>query len=218
MKRISTSTRVADKFGAGKHGFTDGNAATGILPTDLEGDLFDHLQEELCAIVEEDGGAAAPPVAVDASARNQVITKLKALFARKLQATETVDGTAKVATQAETDAGTDDARIITPKKLRWGFAASFAGNGYVKLPSWLGGLIFQWGLGTADASCTFVATFPLAFPTLVFIVIGSHKGGGGATFAASNPTLTGFTGTVSLAFGTPSGGNGYQANWLAVGK
>jgi hypothetical protein len=36
------------------------------------------------------------------------------------QATETVQGTAKVATQALTNAGSDDATIVTPKKLLFG--------------------------------------------------------------------------------------------------
>lgn len=46
-------------------------------------------------------------------------------------ASETVAGVAEIATQAETDAGTDDARIVTPLKLKTsplthkGFAASF---------------------------------------------------------------------------------------------
>lgn len=36
----------------------------------------------------------------------------------EVQATQTVKGIAEIATQAETDAGVDDTRIVTPKKLR----------------------------------------------------------------------------------------------------
>lgn len=44
------------------------------------------------------------------------------------QATETVRGVAEIATQAETDAGTDDSRIVTPLKL-----VTYIGNqGYTK--------------------------------------------------------------------------------------
>jgi len=61
------------------------------------------------------------------------------------QATETKLGLAELATQAETDAGVDDLRIVTPKKLRWGVRFSAGINGYLALPSWMGGFILQWG-------------------------------------------------------------------------
>jgi hypothetical protein len=50
MKRISTATRVLNKFGAGKDGYTDGDVIGGVPATDLEAALFDHLQEELAYI------------------------------------------------------------------------------------------------------------------------------------------------------------------------
>jgi hypothetical protein len=74
MRRISTATKVVDKFGAGKHGFTDGDAVGGIPSTDLEAQLFDHIQEELCAIIESIGGV------VDGSSRNQVLTAIKIMI------------------------------------------------------------------------------------------------------------------------------------------
>jgi len=50
------------------------------------------------------------------------------------QATETIKGVAEIATQAETDAGADDARIVTPLKLatylgNQGYTTITAGNG-----------------------------------------------------------------------------------------
>ncbi|MFZ4967722.1 phage tail protein [Pseudomonas sp. Mn2068] len=60
-------------------------------------------------------------------------------------ATESGAGAAKVATQLQTDAGTDDTAYITPKKMRWGFSASLTANGYLELPTWLGGLLINWG-------------------------------------------------------------------------
>lgn len=55
MRRISTATRVVDKFGAGKDGFTNGNAVSGIAATDLEDVWFDHIQEEIANVVETSG-------------------------------------------------------------------------------------------------------------------------------------------------------------------
>lgn len=55
MKRISTPTRVLNKFGAGKDGFTDGDVIGGIPSTDLEAALFDNLQEEIANVVETAG-------------------------------------------------------------------------------------------------------------------------------------------------------------------
>ncbi|WP_222833557.1 phage tail protein [Pseudomonas sp. SC3(2021)] len=90
------------------------------------------------------------------------------------QASETNQGTAKVATQTQTLEGTDDSTIVTPKKLRRGFAISLAVNGYIALPNWLGGLIIQWGQvkgATYNSVNNFVATpvtWPIAFPNGVF--------------------------------------------------
>jgi len=51
-----------------------------------------------------------------------------------------------------------------------GFSISIGANGYIKLPSCLGGLILQWGYTsissfTANTFSYSVITFPLAFPT-----------------------------------------------------
>ena len=74
MKRISTATRVVDKFGVGKPGFTNGNAVTGVPATDLEADWFDNVQEELAALVEANADT------VDGSSTSQVLAALQAMF------------------------------------------------------------------------------------------------------------------------------------------
>jgi hypothetical protein len=60
MRRISTATRVIDKFGAGKDGFTDGDAVSGLPSTDLEDVWFDHVQEEIANVVEAAGFTLDP--------------------------------------------------------------------------------------------------------------------------------------------------------------
>ncbi len=55
MHRIDTSTAQKDKFGAGKNGFTGGNPQTGELPTALDADFFDSLQEEISRVIEAAG-------------------------------------------------------------------------------------------------------------------------------------------------------------------
>ena len=106
---------------------------------------------------------------------NQGNIDIAALAALATQATEIKLGTAKIATQAQTDAGEDDTTIVTPKKLRMGVSWSFGVVGWLALPSWLGGLIIQWGGATAQVSTTIAANsyaFPMAFPNQVFRILG----------------------------------------------
>lgn len=90
MKRISTATKSVDKFGVGKHGFTNGNAVTGIPATDLEDSWFDSVQEELCAIIEAAG------LALDGSNRGQLLAALRSAGA--FQTPALFDASTKVAT------------------------------------------------------------------------------------------------------------------------
>jgi phage-related tail fiber protein len=109
---------------------------------------------------------------------NQGNIDIAALAALATQATEIKPGTAKIATQAQTDAGTDDATIVTPKKLRFGFLSLFNTTGYIAFPSWLGGWIVQWGFSTIPGSTTsIVQPLPMAFPNKALGGISSDGGG-----------------------------------------
>lgn len=55
MDRINTATRALNLFGAGKHGFKDGNLSAGIAATDLVAEWFNGVQEELLAVIEAAG-------------------------------------------------------------------------------------------------------------------------------------------------------------------
>lgn len=55
MHRIDTPTAQVDKFGTGKNGFTNGDPSTGRRATDLNSDMWDAVQEEICNTIEKSG-------------------------------------------------------------------------------------------------------------------------------------------------------------------
>ncbi|WP_404941781.1 tail fiber protein [Pseudomonas danubii] len=131
---------------------------------------------------------------------NQANINIAALASLASQATEINQGTAKVATQAQMNSGTDDAVIATPKKLRFGFSMSLASNGYITFPSWLGGLVIQWG--QVASSYSGVITFPIPFPNNIFSIVGtpyaSGSGGYNLNYGVS-PSLTSVAYGLSVA-------------------
>ncbi|MDR6956599.1 phage-related tail fiber protein [Pseudomonas brassicacearum] len=122
---------------------------------------------------------------------NQGNIDIAALAALSTQATEIKLGTAKIATQAQTNAGTDDATIVTPKKLRLGFSISLGMSGSVVFPTWLGGIIIQWlTIGTTGQVSqgfaeSIASSWPLAFPNSCWFALAgidqSNIGNGFAT-------------------------------------
>jgi phage-related tail fiber protein len=129
---------------------------------------------------------------------NQGNIDIAALVALVAQATEINPGTAKIATQALTDAGVDDATIITPKKMRWGFGISRADNGYITLPTWLGGLIIQWGqiqVGDIASNVSVPYSLPMAFPNFHYQTLLScgETGGGMWNVLLVSKSLLGFS-------------------------
>ena len=135
--------------------------------------------------------------------------------ARVPVATETLKGGGEIATQAEQDAGTLDDKISTPKKIRAGFASSFATTGYIAFPSWLGGFILQWGNNTVSGDGSLVISWPLAYPN---IVLNSVAGQGGLFSFVSDAgagihTLTTTQGTLRNGAATSQ-----PLRWLSVGR
>lgn len=135
--------------------------------------------------------------------------------ARVPVATETLKGGGEVATQAEQDAGVLDDKISTPKKIRAGFASSFATTGYIAFPSWLGGFIFQWGNNTVSGDSTLLFSWPLAYPNLVFNAVACQ----GGAFSISDDAGAGISGLTTTQ-GTLRNGvaTSQPIRWFSVGR
>lgn len=117
-----------------------------------------------------------------------------------VDASESAKGVIEIATQIETNSGSDDTRAVTPKKMRFGVAMSLGTNGYLALPSWLGGVVLLWGqfnTGTIPNETVGTHTFSTAFPTECFqVILGSVAGNvdGDTTegFCVTSTSRTGF--------------------------
>jgi phage-related tail fiber protein len=152
---------------------------------------------------------------------NQGNIDIAALAALATQATEIKLGTAKIATQAQADAGTDDATIVTPKKLRWGFSVSINGGNanYIIFPSWLGGLMIQWGATVPIASgANLLHAFPVAFASALPTVVLSYPnnsvdGAKGDTYIAQLKGIALANMTVRNLGPSPA-----QYGYIAIGR
>lgn len=145
---------------------------------------------------------------------NQGNIDIAALAVLAAQATETNQGTAKIATDAQMLDSANDQVIATPKKFRKGFAISLGTNGYLALPTWLGGLVLQWGSVPVAAQSSAIS-FPMEFPNALYTVTGSPIGtsyssgaGGGAISSGTR------TGATVYVWGT---GN-WTYRWFALGS
>lgn len=150
---------------------------------------------------------------------------IKAIFA-------TEAGVLTAASSPEAD--DNSKKIATTEWAAFGFAVLKAANGYIKFPTWLGGVIIQWGTfnstmakSNAQTLETYsggaAVTFPIPFPTAVGSVSVTTPDNAVFTCEYVNLTakaLTGFSTVVGGIPNTASGPasytfNGY--NWLAIG-
>lgn len=222
-----------------------GNPGTGQQATPMLADYFNMLQRELVGVVEgseieldgEDNGqllkaiqkqaAAVSPVATKAEAetndeatannvkRMTPLRVLQAIKARMVGATESAVGLLRVGTQEEINAGTLDSVAVTPKKLRLGFLTSFATNGYVVFPVWLGSVIIQWGRSADSAGAIVRGTFPIAFRSDCYVIVGSQAG----TSLDARATAWSIASLTQYDYRSlQSGGSGIGAFYVAIGR
>jgi len=145
---------------------------------------------------------------------NQGSIDVAALALHSSQATESNQGTAKVASQIQVEQGSDDETIITPKKLRAGFRVSLGVNGYIYFPSWMGGLVWQWGNRsfTSGASVSFALPFPVEALT-AWAIPNSIVGGSPSAVAPNVQSLT----PTAMILSWSAGGT-YNFFWFALGR
>ncbi|SAI74558.1 tail fiber protein [Bordetella ansorpii] len=85
MRRIATPTRLQNKFGAGRDGFTNGDLVAGLPATDLEAEWFDAVQEEIATVIEAAG------LTLDATNNGQLLAAIQELAKRGVRAHQVFD-------------------------------------------------------------------------------------------------------------------------------
>jgi phage-related tail fiber protein len=182
-----------------------------------------------------DGTNGAPRVAAETRPRNMAVIwcfkawnapinqgniDIAALAALAAQATEINQGTAKVATAAQMLDSANDTVMATPKKLRLGFASSLTPNGYVVFPSWLGGLVIQWGTVSfpTTADNRLPVSFPIEFPEFAFYAGWSVGSIALAKVTGPYVDVLGTKGMTLVADKDAAETATVTARWLALGK
>ena len=90
-----------------------------------------------------------------------------------------------------------------------GFAVSLGQNGYLKLPSFLGGVVIQWGSNNTPVNAGAIINFPIAFPNRAAAVCLTDIGNGSHTVGYNAISTTSITVTMSAS--------GTQIAYIAIG-
>lgn len=154
-----------------------------------------------------------------ANRKADAVVTVKTLWGWAKQAGENVLGMMKVATQQQTDTGAADDVAVTPKKLFNGVSISLGVNGYIAFPSWLKGLIIQWGYNSSGASGAHTIPFPITFPSACHSLYGIAQGAGPSN---GNVLVNKSTTTASVGGFVAQTTSGVAAQvsyvWLAIGS
>ena len=138
---------------------------------------------------------------------------------RVVGATETVIGVSRFATLAEVVTGASGAIAVSPSYMVSGLSYSFGASGYIKLPSFLGGFMVQWGPTDESNSVADERYFPTPFPGEVYgawLQLNSGTPGGmGSSFGTIVQVLS-----PSKYIWTAAGsyGGGGKAFMIALGR
>lgn len=144
---------------------------------------------------------------------NQGNIDIAALAALAVQATEINQGTVKIATDAQMLDSANDQVVPTPKKFRKGFDIRLDVNGYIALPTWLGGLILQWMTNTNTGE-NIAVNMPIAFPAACLFAVVNMQTDNGAPVII-NRSKTSLSGSSTLSSTNTTGTHTY--NWFALG-
>jgi hypothetical protein len=107
--------------------------------------------------------------------------------------------------------GADAAAMLATLGITSGYASNVSGNGYLKLPSWLGGLIIQWGQYASGGTYS----WPLPFPNACLRAVAGQ--GSGNYTVSLGYTNTGLT-VVTYNAATAAQVNGLNVWAIAVGN
>lgn len=139
---------------------------------------------------------------VQANQKDDVVVTVKKLWGWVKQASESVLGMMKVATQVQTDTGTVDDVAVTPKKMLSGMIVQMGGVGYIRFPTWMKGFTIQWGTVLSSMSAPVRVTFPLAFSSdprfLSMFLYGGSAGIPVILGGVTNQNATGFDANAYL--------------------
>lgn len=169
--------------------FVNGNPATSTLGTVVTADFLNAVQEEIAGVIEEAG--------VELDPENQ-----QQLAAIVTPITHTTDPT--FASDSIRPASTGWVRrAMSAIAIASGFSVTLAQNGQIKFPSWLGGVIFQWGFVEWTTGTTKAFSWVYPFPNQCFAGFASDS----STFQSGlgiDPTVSGGT-----LYGSTSPGAAY---------
>lgn len=129
-------------------------------------------------------------------------------------ASTTVKGIIQIATNSESNAGTETSKSLVPSNFGQN---SLATNGYQRLP---GGLIMQWGTTSSITRGTtgLTVTLPLTFPNNFFSVYGHiKKNSGNASSVWSTNAQVQSLSQFDIWLGGNASGS-FPVYWFAIGN